>query len=71
MACRRKAAKKTDKPRSMMQTIEVSVDKQQTQDFDEDDVLEEFIEREQHRAAEPDSPRIFSSYRCLNCLASP
>ncbi|SFU25867.1 hypothetical protein [Paraburkholderia aspalathi] len=42
-----------------MQTIEVSVDKQKTQDFDEDDVLEEFIERVQHRAAEPDSPRVF------------
>lgn len=42
-----------------MQTIEVSVDKQQTQDFDEDDVLEEFIERVQHRAAETDSSRVF------------
>jgi hypothetical protein len=43
----------------MMQTIEVSVDKQQTQDFDEDDVVEEFIERVQHHAAEPDSARVF------------
>jgi hypothetical protein len=43
----------------MMQSIEVSIDQQQTQDFDEDDVLEELIERVQHRAAEPGSPQVF------------
>ena len=42
-----------------MQTIEVLVDGQQTEDFDEEDILEEFIERVQHRAAEPDSPQMF------------
>jgi hypothetical protein len=43
----------------MMQTIEVLVDGQQTEDFDEEDILEEFIERVQSRAAEPDSPQMF------------
>jgi hypothetical protein len=43
----------------MMQTIEVLVDGQQTEDFDEEDILEAFIERVQIRAAEPDSPQMF------------
>jgi hypothetical protein len=43
----------------MMRTIEVLVDGQQTEEFDEDDILEEFIERVQRRAAEPDSPQMF------------
>ncbi|MFM0557739.1 hypothetical protein P0D69_43405 [Paraburkholderia sediminicola] len=43
----------------MMQTIEVLVDGRQTEDFDEEDILEEFIEWVQRRAAEPDSPQMF------------
>lgn len=42
-----------------MQTIEVLVDGRQTEDFDEEDILEEFIEWVQRRAAEPDSPQMF------------
>jgi hypothetical protein len=43
----------------MAWTIEVLVDGQQTGEFDEEDILEEFIERVQRRAAEPDSPQMF------------
>lgn len=42
-----------------MQTIEVSIGGQQTEDFDDDDILDEFIERVARRAAEPDSPNVF------------